>query len=192
MSIKSLNHLDHDEVLLGAIFANWCPYCVHMKPGFMEVTAGIPNIKTAIITHDRDDATMKTYTDDLNHLNTVILKDSKNKVAAQGYPTVFIIKNGNKIMYDGPSDLREESNRVTFKNWISKYSSQSRPRPRPHLRKSHTHTHSRPARFSLRKTYRNTHLQKGGFVWLLHKDTNKKITKTKSKSKSKSHHKKTK
>jgi thiol-disulfide isomerase/thioredoxin len=66
-------------------YAQWCGHCITMKPIFLSVAKDMPSVTFYMINGDTEGET--------NNITTL-----KEKYEIKGFPTVFFMKNGEKIV----------------------------------------------------------------------------------------------
>ncbi len=123
------------EIIVGRIYAPWCPYCINMGDGFKTIGNSIlteteyknKNIRFIEIegkTNEPQD--IQERDKQIEELNNTYL-NSPNKITFDGYPTIFMISNKNKTfdknkdLYGGATNFineEKEKNMEQFKNWI--------------------------------------------------------------------------
>jgi thiol-disulfide isomerase/thioredoxin len=97
-------------IIVGLIHANWCGHCQTLMPVWEEMVKTIKGNKSFHI--------VKIESSDLNkdarmaHINSKLSKDSR-KLEANGFPTIFKVKNGKLEYYD------KERQADAMRKWFS-------------------------------------------------------------------------
>jgi thiol-disulfide isomerase/thioredoxin len=87
------------KIIVGKIYAEWCGHCQTLAPEWEKMKVELkPHTSVEIhdINNESTDATQR-----IQSLNDMYLKSSTKKVVANGFPTIFMIKNGEVIDYTG-------------------------------------------------------------------------------------------
>jgi hypothetical protein len=84
-------------IIVGLIHADWCGHCQTLMPVWEEMVNSMKGNKLFhIIKIESSDADKDTR---IAHINSKLSKDSP-KLEANGFPTIFKIKNGKLEYYD--------------------------------------------------------------------------------------------
>ena len=92
----------HKPTIVGLIHANWCGHCQTLMPVWEEMVKTMKGNKSFHI--------VKIESSDLNkdarmaHINSKLSKDSP-KLEANGFPTIFKVKNGKLEYYSQERQL---------------------------------------------------------------------------------------
>jgi len=97
-------------VLIGKIYANWCPHCMTLKPEWSKMKKSIRNklgkmnnIKVQFVEIEQGQEE-----DKVGRINRVYLRNSDKKLALQsGYPTLFRISGGQVDYFEGGRNAQE-------------------------------------------------------------------------------------
>jgi thiol-disulfide isomerase/thioredoxin len=97
-------------VLIGKIYANWCPHCMTLKPEWSKMKKSIRNklgkmnnIKVQFVEIEQGQEE-----DKVGRINRVYLRNSDKKLAVQqGYPTIFRISGGQVDYFEGGRNAQE-------------------------------------------------------------------------------------
>jgi thiol-disulfide isomerase/thioredoxin len=100
----------HKPTIVGLIHANWCGHCQTLMPVWEEmVKTRKGNKKFHIVKIESSDADKDSR---MAHINSKLSKDSP-KLEANGFPTIFKVKNGKLEYYD------KERQADAMRKWFS-------------------------------------------------------------------------
>ena len=104
-----MNDFDSNGIIiLGLIYAEWCPHCVRMKPEWNKMKNDLQNDKNYSIVEIEADQPDKQ--ERIVELETNL---NDKKIDMAGYPTIFKLKNGDIEYYDGNRVANE------IKSWVT-------------------------------------------------------------------------
>ena len=86
---------DPSKIVIGKIYANWCGHCESMKDEWDVLEKKVD--KNVYIVLNTEESEIPNRIDEINQ---IYLKDSEEKLAASGYPTIYRIEQ-NKLRYYG-------------------------------------------------------------------------------------------
>lgn len=87
---------DPSKIAVGKIYANWCIHCKNMSEPWETLKGKLDENKYIFL--ETEEADVPTRIDEINQ---IYLKDSSNKLVANGYPTVYRIEKGKIQYYEG-------------------------------------------------------------------------------------------
>lgn len=100
----------HKPTIVGLIHANWCGHCQTLMPVWEEMVKSMKGNKMFhIVKIESSDADKDAR---MAHINSKISKDSP-KLQANGFPTIFKVKNGKLEYYD------KERQSDAMRKWFS-------------------------------------------------------------------------
>jgi len=94
--------LSNEPIVVGLVYANWCPHCTHMKPEWNKMKKelqGDDQYNVVEIEADQPDKQKR-----LAELETGL---NGKTIEAAGYPTIFKINNGEVEYYGGERNLND-------------------------------------------------------------------------------------
>jgi thiol-disulfide isomerase/thioredoxin len=87
---------DPSKIVVGKIYANWCGHCQSMKDEWDVLEKKVdPKVYIVLNTEESEIPTR------VDEINTIYLKNSNEKLAASGYPTIYRIEQGHLKYYGG-------------------------------------------------------------------------------------------
>lgn len=111
MKIKKNNKL-----IVGKVYALWCQYCIKMAPVFQKIKMEHKYRNTVDFVEIQDNELEQKKHSINNKLN------APNKLEVNGFPTIFLIKNGNIHYFQG-----NNTDSAEMEKWIDSFIS---PPPR--------------------------------------------------------------
>lgn len=100
----------NEPVIIGLVYANWCPHCQHLKPEWNVMKNELMNKYNGLYTIVEIE---ESQPDKLEQIAKLEQKLNGNKIEANGYPTIFKLNGGNVSYYDGNRDA------TSMLNWIT-------------------------------------------------------------------------
>jgi hypothetical protein len=94
-------------ITIGLIYANWCGHCQSLKPEWKKMKHNVmktPSYKKGMYKFMEIEESDKMKDAKINKMNNYIHGE---KLAANGYPTVFKIKGGKLNYYEGDRNAHE-------------------------------------------------------------------------------------
>jgi thiol-disulfide isomerase/thioredoxin len=91
------------KVYAGKIYADWCPHCVSLEPKWENMKSELKKVPVEYIEIEE-----KHMATELPKINDGILVNSKEKLSASGFPTLFFIdETGNLDYYQGKHETAD-------------------------------------------------------------------------------------
>lgn len=87
---------DPSKIVVGKIYANWCGHCQSMKDEWDVLEEKVD--KNVYIVLNTEESEIPNRVDEINN---IYLKNSDEKLAASGYPTIYRIEQGQLKYYGG-------------------------------------------------------------------------------------------
>jgi len=85
-----------DKIVVGKIYANWCGHCESMKDAWEELKGKLDEKIYFVL--ETEETELPSH---LDEINDAYLKNSTEKLAANGYPTIYRIEKHMLKYYDG-------------------------------------------------------------------------------------------
>mgnify|MGYP000161872644 CR=1 FL=1 len=82
-----------NEIVLGLLYADWCPHCINMKSEWESMKTMLPENVEVIQIEERNP-------DKTNIISRIEKKLNGNHIENKGYPTIFKV-NENRVEYYG-------------------------------------------------------------------------------------------
>ena len=102
---KTLKNNKKNKIIIGLIYANWCGHCQALKPEWKKMKNRIKSSKIRNKSHFVEIEDSNPQKDEkINKINTHLKGE---KLAINGYPTIFKIKGGNLEYYKGGRSSNE-------------------------------------------------------------------------------------
>lgn len=126
LSKKTLKNHKKPKIIIGLVYANWCGHCQALKPEWKKMKNKIKSskIKNKSYFVEIEDSNLEKDAK-INKINTHLKGE---KLAINGYPTIFKIKGGKLEYYKGGRSSNEMELWASEKNQLQQPLQQEKQR----------------------------------------------------------------